>query len=128
MLVVPNELTELLCQGVRVGVFGAVSEEIAQMTLRERRAEAYVELRERFTVAVELLDQIGWGGRGGPAKIEIDVDRYGALVLEGLQIVRGDEQAGGSGGTRLHSRPVAVVPMRVLDEFLALIKQKMGGC
>jgi hypothetical protein len=90
VLIVPGRLVEGLREGVRRKVFDGVEAEIEALVFSEEPFEEVLrrhgELVGRLNSARALLDQVGWRGcrRGAQADVEVDLERYGPLVLEGL--------------------------------------------
>ncbi len=88
-LTVPGEFADSLRVGVRRAVFDDVGVEIEALVCSEEPREEimrrYTLLLGRLNSARTLLDQIGWRARGAQADVEVDLDIYGALALQGLR-------------------------------------------
>jgi hypothetical protein len=115
---VPPGVAPALRAGIRIAVFGSASEEMAQLSFSERPREDYELAIDRHSTAMELLDQVGWESCGAPAEIVVDLDRYGSLVLEGLQatLANGQEDAEGD------QEDLGIDPLAVAD-FLRLVQE-----
>jgi hypothetical protein len=93
MLSVPGGFLNGLREGVHRVVFDGVEGEIEALLRSEDPQEevmrCHMELLGRLNSARTLLDHVGWPGstrgRGVQADVEVDLERYGPLVLEGLR-------------------------------------------
>jgi hypothetical protein len=125
-LTVPAQLVQSLREGVRLEIFGSASEEITELTYSERPAEDYRQPLARFNAAYELLNRIGWVKPGVQRDVQIDIDEYGALVLEALQaqLVTEREQAECARGRS--GRDAASALVGALDELIGVLAAKLG--
>jgi hypothetical protein len=124
-IVVPEEVARPLREWVRIKVLGAISEDIAQMTLSEHSREAYAELTKRFCAAEKLLDRIGWGLRGAPAELNIDLEQHGSVILEALRAICGSGSGQESKDAQEYGADVEL--NHSLIEFLVLVEECCGS-
>jgi hypothetical protein len=125
IVAVPKAVAQPLREWVRIKVLGAISEDIAQMTLGEYPREAYADLTKRFCAAKKLLDQIGWGLRSAPAELNIDLEQHGLVILDALQAICASGP--GEESKNAQERKADVGLNHSLKEFLALVEERCGS-
>jgi hypothetical protein len=127
MLAVPARLVQSLREGVRLEIFGLASEEITELTYSERPVEDYREPLARFKASYRLLNDIGWVRPVVQHDVWIDLDQYGALVLQALACQLATEREQAQYAPRASERNAAAVLVDILGGFLAVLQAGIGA-
>jgi hypothetical protein len=123
---VPACLVQPLREGVRLEIFGSASEEITELTYSERPVEDYQQPLARFNAAYELLNHIGWVKPRVQHDVQIELDKYGPLVLHALQAQLVTEQEQAECARRRSERDAATAVVHALRELLAILATELA--